>query len=122
MNYKADFLPLAGNVVCGLTVLNNVDNRSSISASLSNYEILEGIREVPMEFFSYTPPYSTSEYKRVEDLSKQIFESKTISPLIIVEDNNGFYILEGGHRFDALNMIKITSFPALVVKDLSSSF
>jgi ParB-like chromosome segregation protein Spo0J len=40
--------------------------------------------------------------------------------LIVVEDNQGFYILEGGHRFDALCMLGSKSFPALVVKDLDS--
>lgn len=118
MKYKSDSLPLAGNIVSGLVVLPHVDNMSSINSSLDHYQILDGIRELSMDFFSYTPPYSVSEYKKTEKLAKDILDSKTISPLIVVEDQKGFYILEGGHRFDALNMLKIMSFPAVVVKDL----
>lgn len=117
-NFKSHSFPIAELQVCGLTVLSNIDNQSSIDSSLTQYKILPEIREVSMDLFTYTPPYSVSEFKRVEKLSKLINESKTISPLIIVEDSKGFYILEGGHRFDALNLLKITSFPALVVQDL----
>lgn len=118
-NPLTDKLPLAGSHVDGLLVLKEIPNQSSISSSLDIYTILEGVREVSMDFFTYHPPYSVSEYNRTKQLADDIKASKTISPLIIVEDAKGFYILEGGHRFDALNMIGIKSFPALVVKDLS---
>lgn len=123
MNFKkskSDLLPLAGNSVNGLVVKNEVPNLSSIDSSLDNYQIVKEIRKLSMDLFSYVPPYSPQEYKRVENLANQIKESGWISPLIVVEDNKGFYVLEGGHRFDALNMLEIKNFPALVVKDLSS--
>lgn len=119
--FVSDSLPVAGSIVCGLNVLPNIDNKNSISSSLTDYEILSEIREISMDHFSYHPPYSPQEYKRVEQLAEEIKTSKSISPLIVVEDGKGFYILEGGHRFDALNLLKITSFPALIVKDLSLS-
>lgn len=115
----ADQLPLAGSHVEGLLVLAEVPNQSSIASSLDHYEIVHEIREVIMDFFTYHQPYSVSEYNRTKKLADEILASKTIAPLIIVEDSKGFYVLEGGHRFDALNMLKIKAFPALVVKDLS---
>lgn len=117
---KSDFLPLASSCVDGRLVLPNIDNMGSISSSLSHYEILDGIREVPLDFFSYSPSYSSAEQKRTQNLADQIKESNTISPLIVVEDEEGFYILEGGHRLDALFLLNAQSFPALVVKDLES--
>jgi hypothetical protein len=116
----ADKLPLASQTVGGLVVKEEVPNMSSIDSSLDKYQILQGVRELSMDLFTYTPPYSVQEYKRTEELAKQIKESGWISPLIVVEDAQGFYILEGGHRFDALNMLEIKSFPAIVVKDLTS--
>lgn len=115
-----NYLPLAADNVSGLQVGSEVPNESSISSSLNNYEVLKGIREVSMEYFTYSPPYSVSEFKRTENLRDLINQNKYISPLIVVWDNQGLYILEGGHRFDALNMLEIKSFPALVVKDLES--
>jgi hypothetical protein len=46
--------------------------------------------------------------------------SERIDPLIVVEDKEGPYILEGGHRFDALRILKTQSFSASVVMDLDS--
>ena len=118
---KSDRLPFAGEKVDGRAVAKgSVPNISSIGASLDEYEILSDIREMNMEFFSYSPPYSKSEFEKTKELSEKIKESNIITPLIVVEDNLGFYILEGIHRFDALCMLGAKSFPALVVKDLDS--
>ena len=113
-------LPLAGETVAGLRVGTEVPNQSSIDSSLSNYRILQGIREISMDYFTYSPPYSFSEVRRTKNLRDLIEANQYISPLIVVWDNQGLYILEGGHRFDALNMLELKSFPALVVKDLDS--
>ena len=118
MEYDFNQLPIAGTKVSGLTVMDSIPNENSISASLNHYEILPGIREVSMDFFTYNRPYSDSELKRTEKLKKQIEENLYIHPLIVVWDNEGLYILEGSHRFDALFLMNIKSFPALVVKDL----
>ena len=117
----ADNLPMARDRVDGRRIKSGeIPNLGSIASTLSNYEIVPGIREVSMNHFSSSPPYSVSEFKKAEALSKQIEESQEITPLIVVEDAEGFYILEGGHRFDALNILKAKSFPALVVKDMGS--
>lgn len=107
---------LAGDTVDGRKVLDNIDNQSSISASLESYEILDGIREVPMSAFR---GYKVGDYGRekARQLAKQINKSGEISPLIVVIDNDGPYILEGGTRFDALNLMNAKSFPAMVVLD-----
>lgn len=111
--------PLAGDVVDGRHVRKNIDNTSSIEASLYEYKILRGIRIVPMSDFNVTGKhYSVAGNARIEKLATQIKESEEISPLIVVVDKEGPYILEGATRIDALKLIGAISFPALVVIDL----
>lgn len=114
---------LTGDRVDGLFVRDEVPNLSAIPASLERYLILHGIRIVPFSAFTLMGPlgfYSESEQERTEDLAAQIHESEEINPLIVVEDAKGPYILEGGHRFDALRMLEAKAFPAVVVLDLDS--
>lgn len=110
-------------LVDGRVVLDEVPNTDSIGSSLGNYKVLSGIREVPFSAFAPLGPpryYSTSEERRTKNLAAAIFESEEINPLIVVEDIEGPYILEGGHRFDALRELGAKAFPALVVLDLDS--
>lgn len=110
-------------IVDGRTVRSSIPNRASIEASLDNYEILPDVRAVPFSAFTQMGPlsyYSASEAKRTKNLEAQILQSGEINPLIVVEDAEGPYILEGGHRFDALRELGAKSFPALVVLDLDS--
>jgi uncharacterized ParB-like nuclease family protein len=58
---------------------------------------------------------------RVEALSDQIKDSGEISPLIVVIDKEGPYILEGSHRVSALARNGHTRIPAKVVIDTSES-
>ncbi len=110
--------PLAGHEVGGLTVGKDVPNTGSISASLTDYEVLQGIREVPLSAFDDPgAPYSPEERKRVSDLAYEIQVNGWIAPLIVVIDAEGPYILEGGHRFDALHALGVERLPALVVMD-----
>jgi hypothetical protein len=111
-----------GDMVSGLTVRKDVPNKSSIAASFDDYEILSGIREVPRNAFD--PEYLGSlSYdkldQRTKDLAEQIRQSKEINPLIVGVDSKGAYIVEGGHRFDALMSQDFKSIPALVVIDKS---
>lgn len=109
--------PKAGNIVSGLTVVGNVDNTDSISASLENYYVYYGIREVPMSDFGKGGFYSVDDNERSRRLSETIKASGQISPLIVVVDEKGPYILEGAHRFDALHLLGVQSIPALLVLD-----
>lgn len=114
---------LAGDVVDGRYVRDEIPNTSSIGSSLGNYRTLDGIRVVPFSAFKRMGPikfHSVSEERKTVRLAKQIAASREINPLIVVEDSEGPYILEGGHRFDALRMLKARAFPALVVVDLDS--
>lgn len=114
---------LAGEVVDGRRVRDEIPNTSSIESSLDNYRILDGVRVVPFSAFMQMGPlrfYSVSEEKRTKRLAEEIAESREINPLIVVEDAEGPYILEGGHRFDALRLLKAKALPALVVVDLDS--
>lgn len=100
-----------GDTVSGLTVRGNIDNQSSIGASLDDYEIV-GLREVPMNIFDVAPGE--------EKLAGKIRESGELSPLIVVVDGNKdgiAYILEGSHRIDAAATLGLESIPALVVID-----
>lgn len=109
--------------VDGRGVREQIPNLPSIASSLVNYEILPGVREVPFSAFTKMGRlryWSPSEEKRTKDLAEQIRLSGELNPLIVVEDVQGPYILEGAHRFDALRELKARSFPALVVLDLDS--
>jgi hypothetical protein len=111
-----------GDKVSGLTVRKDVPNMSSIAASFDDYEILSGVREVPRNAFD--PEYLGSlSYekldKRTKDLAEQIKQSKEINPMIVGVDSKGAYIVEGGHRFDALMSQDTKSIPAVVVIDKS---
>lgn len=112
--------PLAQNIVDGREVINkeSIPNMSSIQASINNPNILQGIREVPMSDFSLTGKhYSVEGTNKIRKLQSDIKASNKITPLIVVVDKDGPYILEGSTRADALHNIGAKSFPAIVVLD-----
>lgn len=113
----------AGDVVDGRAVREGAPNQSSISSSLDDYTILKGIREVPMDAFDKEYVEGIAEGridKRTQDLADAISASKEITPLIVAYDADGAYIIEGGHRLDALIKIGAKSLPAMVVIDESN--
>jgi uncharacterized ParB-like nuclease family protein len=91
-----------------------VPNEASIGASFENHEVLPGIREIPLSHFSGVPERTP----RTTQLASDIGQSGELNPLIVAIDKDGPYILEGGHRFDALQMMGVDSLPARVVLDL----
>jgi hypothetical protein len=110
--------PVAGQAVDGRIVRDDIPNTSSIASSLDDYTVLPGIREVPMADFNITgKSYSEEGDRRIADLSAAIRASGEITPLIVVVDREGPYILEGATRIDALKRLGAKSFPALVVRD-----
>ncbi len=112
-----------GDTVGGLEVQNSDDtpNRSSISASLDAYEVLPGVRKIPMsEFYATGKAYSVSGTNRIKQLAGQIKESGKITPLIAVHDKEGYYILEGATRLEALYLLGVDALPALLVLDETS--
>lgn len=103
-----------GAVIDGYTVGDRIPNQDSIAASLYDYSIV-GLRVVddmiePEEAWRVRDSYT-------KELAERIEESRRIDPLIVVIDEEGPYILEGSHRFDALHLLGVTRFPALVVLD-----
>ncbi len=116
----------SGDIVDGRQVRGSVPNTESISASFNAGEskTLPGIREIKMSDIETTKPrelfYAADDLRRVRKLTEEIKQSKEISPLIVVQDAEGLYILEGAHRLGALNEVGAKSFPALVVQDLKS--
>jgi hypothetical protein len=112
--------PPAGSQVGGLTILDDVPNTNSIGASFLEYEVLPGIREV--HDFGNTEPhevfYSAGDIRKSKELAEQIRQSRQIKPLIVgIDSTTGPHIVEGIHRLVALNILNVTSFPALVVVD-----
>jgi hypothetical protein len=98
---------------------DRVPNMSSIESSIDNPQILPGIREVPMSDFTLTGKhYSVEGQKKIDALAESIKDSGKISPLIVVRDSEGAYILEGATRADALFKLGAKSFPAKVVLDI----
>lgn len=118
--------PLAGDQCSGLTVGEHVANMDSIGASFYEYEILDDIREVPMADFENREMSFTHTKNSIKALADQIMRNGRIDPLIVAVDDqsaaHGPYVLEGGHRFDALVLLGKPTFPALVVRDLSPDF
>jgi hypothetical protein len=110
--------PMAQESVGGLTVRQGaVPNIASIESTLESYTILPGTREMSMADFEHEPYYDARDLRQVDSLIEQISASKEISPIIVAVDKNGPYILEGGHRFDALYKMGVDKFPAIVVID-----
>jgi hypothetical protein len=108
--------------VDGREIINadNIPNMDSIAASIDNPKILSGIREVPMSDFTGLTGkhYSVKGQKNIDALAEAINKSKKITPLIVVQDAKGSYILEGSTRADALFKLGAKSFPAKVVLDM----
>jgi len=105
-----------GDELNGLIIGNDVSNQDSIGAELYEYEILPGIRKVKM-WEGGCKYYNIRDIRQVNNLIELIKTNKYIDPLIVVIDNEGPYILEGGHRFDALRKLGVEEFPAMVVID-----
>lgn len=124
MQAAMDTYKRVGGDVDGRRVLKNIDNTDSIASSLNDYRSLPGIREVKISDFPGLTgkSYSVSETERIKKLAEKIKTSGKISPLIVVDDGDpqGPYILEGGHRAEALKLMGAKSFPALVVLDKES--
>ena len=110
----ASRFPKAGGSVGGLKVRGSVPNRESIGATFDDWEELPGIRVVDTEGDWDNP----SKNSRILELAEEIKASGGINPLIIVtepESDDNLYILEGVHRYDALVVLGIRKFPAVVV-------
>lgn len=114
--------PEAGAAVDGLVVRKSIPNRDSIAATFDDgdYTILKGVREIPFAAFrGVEPGVLPTVDARTRALADEIKTNGEINPLIVVLDKEGPYVLEGAHRFDALQLAGKESLPALVVVDHS---
>lgn len=107
-------LPKVSETVDGRIVRSEIPNQSSIEASIDNPEILPGVREVSMDLFTLDETGLATD-KRTRQLASDIAESGELNPLIVAFDDQGPYILEGGHRYEALKILGAKSFPAQIV-------
>lgn len=117
----------AGDSVDGFEVMDEIPNQDSIESSLDNYEVV-GVKVVDAKYLwdpkdAGKPPssYSASRNERVKALANKIKANKKIAPLILVNHKrDGLYVLEGSHRYDALQSLDVKQVPALIVTDLDS--
>ena len=110
----------ATGAVDGRTIRNpsEIPNEDSIAATLDDWDELPGLREVPLYDFELTGKwYSAEGSERIRALQLEIQASDEISPLIVVIDDEGPYILEGATRAEALYNLDAKTFPAKVVID-----
>ena len=113
--------PLAGSVLDGYMVRGQIPNMGSIGASLTDYEVLPGVRAFPTEGFAGSSYYCMiGGVDRCTWLAQEIQKNRELNPLIIVEQKAGPYVLEGGHRMSAAVDLGIQRVPALIVIDLES--
>lgn len=106
----------------GRVVRDDIPNMSSIGASLNDYYISKGIYDIPLYKFSKLSGkhYTKDGTDKINYLVDAIKTSNEINPLIVVIDNEGLYILEGGHRSEALYKLGAKSLPAKLVIDKES--
>jgi hypothetical protein len=123
------FVPAASTIRAGKNAINigkDVKNMGSIPASLENYEIINGVQTLPINAFESTNMYDLfydkNDMDRVRSLAGQIQANNRIDPLIVVQDKEGYYVLEGGHRLGALDAIGAEEVPAIIVKDLDDPY
>ena len=106
----------------GRVVRDDIPNMSSIGASLNDYYISKGIYDIPLSEFSKLSGkhYTKDGTDKINYLVDAIKASNEINPLIVVIDNEGLYVLEGGHRSEALYKLGAKSLPAKLVIDKES--
>jgi hypothetical protein len=113
--------PIAGPTVDGIKVREHVPNMGSIQASLTDYEILPKIRVFPIYDFPGCSYYrTTTDLARCKKLIDEIQINKELNPLIIVEEKNGPYVLEGSHRISACVDLGLKEVPAIIVIDIEN--
>jgi len=115
--YWENRYPRADMTVSGLTVSDDIPNTDSIGASLNDWETLPGIREIPVAEFGGPDSvfYAADDNQRGRELAEEIKASGEVKPLIIAVEDGEPWILEGLHRYMALGLIGVETFPALVV-------
>jgi len=115
--------PVAYSYMDNLEIKDDIPNTRSISASLTNYKVLDGIRLIPASEFETDVRelfYAASDIDKVYTIADQIKDNGWIKPLIAVYEKDGVYILEGGHRLPALVIAGYDKIPALVVIDMDN--
>ncbi len=117
--------PLAGEYVDGRLVLGEIYNTDSIGATLTDWEELPGVREVPLSAFEINSLqdlfYNHDDIVSTKALAEELLYSREIAPLIVVVEPGGPYVLEGAHRLGALHLLGAKSFPALVVVSMEEA-
>jgi predicted double-glycine peptidase len=104
-------------------VRGETPNMESIAATLTNYKVRRGVVRIPISEFDASFRanfYAADDHARVKSLAEKIQASGWVSPLIVVKDAEGYYVLEGAHRLVALGQLGAADIPATVVDDMES--
>lgn len=108
--------PRASEEVAGYRVGENTPNMLSLHGMEG--DLLPGVREFSFSEFGDIGRESSfvnvKDTQKTESLAEAIRASKRIDPLIVAIDEEGPYIIEGAHRFDALRKLGVDRFPARV--------
>ena len=113
--------PVVKGDIDGRAVRAEVPNLSSIGASIDNPQELPGVRQVQMSQFTLDGDSTPTDAPTLA-LAEEIRNSGELNPLIVAIDENGPYIVEGGHRYGALKVLGAKSFPAVVVIEVDDAF
>ncbi len=113
-----EFPKVEGNTICGLEVLKAIPNIGSIAGAFSEYEILQGIRKISYDGWSFPRTIPND----IQKLMDEIKSSGKIKPLIVGVSGDDVDIIEGSHRVDALYYLGCSEFPAVVVVDTSLDY
>lgn len=102
-------------------VLYHAPGADLISASNGEYKVLSGIRRVRFSDFPGIGPkdspvfQSRNEREQTELLAMTIHYAGSINPLVVAIDKEGPSVLDGGRRFNALRLLQVESFPAVIL-------
>lgn len=91
----------------------------SAQSFFKDYEVLPGVRDIPMEDLGELPGYDDKkEARRIRNLADEIQENGEIEPIFVAIDPDGTpYVMEGQHRSRAYKLMGEKTIPARVVVD-----
>lgn len=92
---------------------------TSAQSFFKDYEIMPGVRDIPLEDLGDLPGYDDKkEARRIRNLADEITENGEIEPVFVAIGPDGEpYLMEGQHRARAFKLIGEKSIPARVVVD-----
>lgn len=97
------------------------DIYTSADSNFTDYEVVPGVRSVPLKALGDLGGYSEpGEQRRINDLAARMREGREVTPIFVGVDATGdAYIIEGQHRARAFAALGMESIPAKAIVDFS---